>query len=144
MKLASVDYGRRRIGLAVTDPDGLIVRSLDVVDRRRHPDAVAVVARMLGAHAPARIVVGLPLGPEDGETAMSTEARAFGEALAAASSLPVDYIDESYTSVAAHQVALTRKRKERRNKGTADRIAACLILEAYLRQKESGNTGRME
>jgi len=135
MKLASVDYGRRRIGLAVTDAGGLIVRGLEVVDRRRHGDAVAAVAGVMAREAPARLVVGVPLGPDDEETAMSTEARAFGDALANATGLPVDFVDESFTSAAAGALVLHRPRKQRRDKCTTDRIAACLILEAYLRQR---------
>ena len=81
------------------------------------------------------MVVGVPLGPDDEETAMSAETRAFGLQVQQQSGIVVDYLDESFTSAAAERLMRTRKRKHRRDKAAVDRLAACLLLEAYFRQK---------
>ncbi|HMD69573.1 MAG TPA: Holliday junction resolvase RuvX, partial [Chitinivibrionales bacterium] len=85
----------------------------------------------------SRIVVGLPLGTDGGDTTMSLEIRAFAAQLAQKTTVPVDFVDESLTSVRASDILLDRKRKSRRNKGNIDRIAACLIIEQFQRESPS-------
>jgi putative holliday junction resolvase len=135
MRAASIDYGRARIGMAMSDPEGLSVRGLPTVDRRRIGDPVAHIADVLKREAAEVVVVGLALGSDDGETAMSREAREFAQRIHAATGLPLAFVDESYSSVEAHERLRFRKRSERQRKDLADRIAACLILETYLREK---------
>ncbi|MDR0307936.1 MAG: Holliday junction resolvase RuvX [Chitinispirillales bacterium] len=133
MKLIGVDYGRRRIGIAVTDAQGRgAVRGLCVIDRKKNPDLLSELLRIIGDENPAAIVMGLPLGDKDQETTMSAEVRAFASEVEQRSKLPIHFVDESFTSQKAAELIMFRKKKERRDKGLADRIAACLILQAYL------------
>jgi len=133
MKLIGVDYGRRRIGCAVTDETGTVVRGLATIDRKKFPDGQAAVNAVIAAERPEAIVFGLPLDADDGETAMSAEVRKFAAGFAA---LPVHFVDESLTSKQALGLLRFRKKKERRDKAAVDRIAACLILEAFLREQK--------
>jgi putative Holliday junction resolvase len=142
MKLLGIDYGRRRIGTAVTDADGTTIRGLTVIDRTKDRDCITPLLELLEQESAERIVVGLPLGSRDEETAMSAEVRRFAAELGARSGLPVSFVDESFTSVRAQEHARSRKRKQRRDKATVDRIAACLILEAYQRIREAEEWGR--
>jgi len=135
MKLIGVDYGQRRIGLAVTDETGEFIRSLPTFARKKNEPFLAALAEIIKRENPSRIVVGLPLDADDRDTAMSREIRLFAEKLGRAASLPVHFVDESMTSRKAHKIILNRKKKIRRAKENTDRIAACLILEAY--QKEN-------
>ncbi len=88
---------------------------------------------MVAEEKPVRIVVGLPVSASDEETRMSAEVRAFAVEVQRATGLEVVFADEGFSSVRAQELLRTRKRKQRRNKENVDRIAACLILEEYLR-----------
>jgi putative holliday junction resolvase len=135
MKLIGVDYGRRRIGVAVTDETGEYIRSLPTIDRRQSGDWFNALCAVVAAETPSQIVVGLPLGTNDEETSMSREVRVFAKRLGTTTRVPVHYVDESLTSVRASVLVRNRKKKERRNKGNVDKIAACLILEAFQKEK---------
>lgn len=133
MKLMAIDYGKRRIGLAASTGQGA-VRGLSTIDRHRHPDAVEATRQVVSREGPDRLVMGLPLDGNDRETAFSTEIRSFAGALSESTGIPVTFIDESFTSVRAQEMLRFRKKKERRDKQNVDRIAACLILEDYLKE----------
>ncbi len=140
MKLIGFDYGRRRIGISVTDETGTFVRSLPIIDRSLQQDAVAAVLAVIIREDPDKIVFGLPLSPEDSETIMSSEIRRFAQSLALRTDIPIDFIDESLTSKRASDIIRMRKKKHRQAKENIDKVAACLILEAYLQQeKPCGN-----
>jgi putative Holliday junction resolvase len=134
-RILGVDYGERRIGLAVSDVTGTIANPLPTILRRRGkrpPVArIAETARELGVE---RIVVGLPLTSEGEEDEWTREVRDFGEKLASRTGLPVDYIDERFTSARAERTLreLGLKSSKRREKGLVDATAAVLILQAYL------------
>ncbi len=141
-RTAAVDYGRRRIGLAISDPLGITVRGLDTYFRSE-PDAVttavADVARVLGEAGAGLIVVGLPLHASGEESEMSREARQFGQALAEASGIEVVFLDEGLTSWEAEQRLKKRRRplREAQQRGDVDREAAMGILRSWL--EEFGN-----
>jgi putative Holliday junction resolvase len=139
MKLLGIDYGRRRIGIAVTDSEGMQIRGLTTIDRLKHPDALVPLLNIINQEAPGGLVMGVPLGGEQNETVMSLEIRAFGDRLQARCPLPLSYVDESYTSQQAQDLLLFRKRKERRNKQNVDRLAACLILDIYQKEQQCGH-----
>jgi len=132
MKLMGIDYGRRRIGVAVSDDGGTLARSAGIVDRKTHPNGVDELIRIISAETPAALVFGLPLGGDDEETAMSKEAREFANAVGQRVNLPIHFIDESFTSKRASELMMHRKKKARRDKSLSDRIAACLILQEYI------------
>jgi putative holliday junction resolvase len=136
MKLIGIDYGRRRIGLAATDETGTIVRGLATIDRKKHPDAVAALRTVIAREEPGALVVGLPLDADDRETAMSAEVRRFASALERTAAIPVYFIDESLTSKQAQTLLLSRRKKVRRDKAEVDKVAACLILDAFVRERQ--------
>jgi putative Holliday junction resolvase len=137
MKLLGVDYGTRRIGIACTDATGVAVRSIGIVDRTRVADPIAAIHALVLQHSPNALVLGLPLDYNDRETAMSLEVREFAAGLAGKTGLPVHFVDESYSSHRAAELLRFRKKKTRRDKQNADKLAACLILESYLREQPS-------
>ncbi len=131
MKLVGIDYGRRRIGMAVTDEEGAYIRGLPFIDRKKKPDYFHAICSCIEQQRPGRIIVGLPLDIDGDETIMSKEIRTFASELGRLTSLPVSFVDESLSSVEAAAIVRLKKKKERRTKGTVDRIAACLILEGF-------------
>jgi putative Holliday junction resolvase len=138
MKLLALDYGRARIGVAACDSEGLSVRGLPTIHCQRVPDTPAAIAAIAAREKAQRLIVGLPMSAGDEETRMSGEVRAFAAEVGRATGLEVVFVDEGYSSVRAQELLRSRKRSERHNKENVDRIAACLILEEYLRLHGAG------
>ena len=134
-RVLGVDYGEKRIGLAVSDPLGMIAQPLPTVARRRgkRPPYAELerIAREVEASA---LVVGLPLTPEGDESDWTREVRAFGDRLAERTALPVHYVDERMTSARAERTIRTSglSRKRRQEKDRVDMGAAMFILQAHL------------
>lgn len=133
--MLGIDYGNRRIGLAVTDADGRIALPRGTLERprgKRPPfGRIRELAREVGAEA---VVLGLPLALEGEENEWCGEVRRFGSALESKLQLPVHYQDERMTSVQAERgiraAGLTRSK--RRDKTRVDESAAALILQAWI------------
>ncbi|MBN1982579.1 MAG: Holliday junction resolvase RuvX [Chitinivibrionales bacterium] len=133
MKLVGIDYGRRRIGIAVTDESGKFIRGCATIDRKISKDPVSDVVKYIKELAAEELVFGLPLGPHDEETVMSQEVRSFANRITAqlTIALPCHFVDESFSSLRAHELLSSRKKKQRRDKAAIDRLAACTILETF-------------
>ncbi|HSH45519.1 MAG TPA: Holliday junction resolvase RuvX [Longimicrobiales bacterium] len=135
-----IDYGERRVGLALSDPLGMIASPLPTLKRRKGKRApVAPVARIVEENEVTELVVGLPLGLDGEENDWTREVRSFGDALAERTGLPVTYQDERMTSVRAERAvrSLGLSKKQREEKERVDAAAAVLILQAYLDTKQS-------
>jgi putative holliday junction resolvase len=133
MKLIGIDYGRRRIGLSISDETATLVRGLTTIDRKKTADCSEMLRAIILREKADGIVIGLPLGNDERETAMSLEVRKFAANLEKNLTIPVYYIDESLTSKQAADRLRFRPKKYRRDKANTDRMAACLILESFLR-----------
>lgn len=134
-RILGIDYGERRIGLAISDPTATIAQPLPTLVRRRGKrPPVQAVAELVRGHDVAEIVIGLPLTLEGTENEWTAEVRAFGDALADRTGVPVNFIDERFTSVRAEQAvrASGLRRTQREEKARVDAAAAILILQAFL------------
>jgi putative holliday junction resolvase len=134
-RILGIDFGERRIGLAVSDPTGTIATPLPTLQRRRGKrPPVAQVARLAAEHEAAAIVVGLPLTLAGEESEWTEEVRAFGDAVAERTGLPVHFLDERLTSVRAERAvrSIGLPKHRRQEKGRVDAAAAILILQSYL------------
>ncbi len=124
-----VDYGTKRVGLAISDGLGLTARPLQVVAR------TAVVKRVQELHEEYTVttmVVGLPTGLSGQEGASAAGARALGDELSDATGIPVEYLDERFTSNLAEDALLQSGMKRRERRETVDKVAAAIILQDYL------------
>jgi putative Holliday junction resolvase len=130
-KVMSVDYGKRRIGFAVTDPEGICIRGLDTAVVRGRTEAIETICTIAEREKPQIVVFGLPLDMHGKDTSMSLHIREIATNVAQRLPSRVDYIDESFSSRDAHTLLRTKKKKIRQTKARTDRIAACLILEHY-------------
>ena len=134
-RVLGVDYGERRVGLALSDETATIASPLPTLKRRRGKrPPVAPVARLVEEHDAVEIVVGLPLTLEGEESDWTREIRDFGEKLGERTGRPVAYQDERMTSVRAERAvrSLGLSRDQREEKERVDAAAAVLILQAYL------------
>jgi len=132
-RVAAIDYGRRRMGIAICDAERIIASPLPMREPGADPAAEAAFFRALVAREEVvGFVVGLPLHADGTESDMSREARRFGAWLAATTGLPVVWQDERYTSSeAAGRLAglgLSRGKKKARS----DSIAAQIILSGWM------------
>jgi putative Holliday junction resolvase len=131
-----VDWGTRRLGLAVSDPTGTLASPHGIVERGDDPDAdrraVLAAARAVDA---TRIVVGLPRSLSGREGASARAARAEAAALAALAGpdLPVELHDERFSTSTARAARSTRRRKARR--APLDDAAAAVMLQSYLESR---------
>lgn len=135
LRVLALDYGTRRIGIAVSDPTGTLATPLTTLTRRvgKRPP-IARILELAGTHRAEAFVVGLPLDGDGGETEWSMEVRAFGRRLGMRSRMPVHFADERYSSVEAEarirSIGLRRKAKE--DKARIDAGAAAIFLQDWL------------
>ncbi|MBA4066977.1 MAG: Holliday junction resolvase RuvX [Isosphaera sp.] len=130
--LLGVDFGTVRVGLAVSDPDRIIASPLDTYTRRDAAADAAYFTRVAAEQRGVGLVVGLPLHSDGRESDKSREAREFGAWLGGVTGLPVVFWDERYTTAIAEDALLGAKLNPRKRRERRDRVAAQLILAAYL------------
>ena len=134
MRILAVDWGERRIGLAVSDPTGVIASALPTLTVGGRDEAVGRVAAVASETEAERIVVGLPLrmSGERGEAAVAAER--FAEALRRRTELPVHTYDERLTSALSQRRLHERGVRTGHAKGMVDAGAAVALLESYLQR----------
>jgi putative Holliday junction resolvase len=138
MRILAVDFGERRLGLAVSDPTGLIARSWGIVERTSDAQAAERVAQIAGELAAGTILLGLPSSRGEADAAVRDEGpqarrvRRFGAILAEKCALELIYFDESMTSVDAADLLRQRGERRSRRRQPVDAIAAAIFLQAYL------------
>lgn len=139
MRALGIDFGERRIGVALSDPTGTLASPLDTLHKRKSKRmplrALEEIAR---AHHVERLVVGLPLGPEGGETEWCVRVREAGDELARRLGVDVEYVDERMTSVWAEDAVRSagHPRSKREEKDRIDAAAAALILQIHLDRED--------
>jgi putative Holliday junction resolvase len=132
-RLLAVDYGERRVGLAISDPSGTIASPAGVIVRRtgKRPPVAEIIRRAEALEARG-FVVGLPLDGNGDETPRSTEARLVADALSKRTGLPVELIDERYTTAAALRAVRHMGGSTKGRKGDVDALAATVLLQHAL------------
>ena len=130
----AVDWGERRIGLALSDPTGTIASPAGVVQRRagKRPPIAELVRRAEALDARG-IVMGLPLDGEGEDTPRSTECRRVASELARRTKLPVALVDERYTTAIALRAVREMGGSRRGREGDVDALAATVLLQQALR-----------
>lgn len=132
VRVLAVDFGEKRIGLAVSDESGAIVVPVGAFPRKSDAQAAAVVSGAAKDREVARIVVGNPVGPGGEETTFSRRARNFARRVQEVSRLPVDLHDEGLTSVAAEENLLEAGLSAERRDEARDAEAAAVLLRDFL------------
>lgn len=132
----AVDVGSARIGVARSDPGGLLASPLTTVPRGRGD--LAALAALAAEHAAIEVIVGLPTGLSGRDGRAAAEAREFAAALAAAlAPHPVRLVDERFTTVLAHDALRRAGRDGRQRRGVVDQAAAALLLQSALDAERS-------
>lgn len=142
MRVLAVDFGERRIGLAVSGPSAEVVVPVGVVHRKSDAQALQAVAAAAREREAGRVVVGVPVRPEGhGESPVALRARSFARKLEAATGLPVELHDEAFTSVSAEGALREAGLRRDRRLGAIDAEAAAELLRDWLSSRPDGTVG---
>lgn len=135
--ILAFDYGRRRIGVALSDELGFAAKGLPTLHAKNQLDGWAKALETIEAHRPVKIVVGIPLNLDGSKSEMSEKVEEFISKIEEVQSVPVVRVDERLTSVAAKRNLAATGVKQKGNKGQVDQLAAVYLLEIYLQQQGS-------
>ena len=141
-RIIGIDYGRRRTGLAASDPLGIFASALDTVDSTKLIDYLKNYAEK---ERIVHFVVGFPTNLDGRPAEAQADVKAFLKLLEKHfPGIPVTLEDERFTSVLAHRAMIDggMKYKDRRNKASVDKIAAAIILQGFL-DRQNRNTNNV-
>ncbi len=137
-RIIGIDYGRKRTGVAVSDPLGIFASALDTVQSAKIIEYLKTYCEKENVSA---FVVGWPVNMDNTPSEAAADVSAFVKNLRRAfPDVKVEMEDERFTSVLAHRAMIDggMKAKERRDKSSVDRISAAIILQGYLDRKNGG------
>ncbi len=134
-RILALDFGTRRIGLAVSDPLGITAQGLPTLLRKNKRTDLATLRDVIERNEIREIVVGLPLRLSGAESASTEKAREFATMLEKEFALPVHMWDERFTSVEANRVLRESEMSIKKRGEAVDRLSAVLILQAFLERR---------
>ncbi len=134
MRILGIDYGEKRVGLAISSPVGHIAQGLPTIVRMDGTDYLEELAVLIKEKEVGEIVIGLPKNMNDTIGEKAEEVLGLVETLKSKFNLPVHTVDERLTTVRAHRAMTEAKMSKKGKKKRVDMIAAQLILQCYLDQ----------
>src|SRR5215207_2765195 len=135
MRVVALDYGAARCGVAASDPTGTLATPLDPVLRPASKRGFAALVARIGELGAERVIVGLPLSLSGGDSAQTTETRAFAERLRRVVRVPVELYDERFTTSLAAQAG---------GSGSLDSRAAAVLLDEWLNLPIEGGSDPLD
>ncbi|AZK46574.1 Holliday junction resolvase RuvX [Paenibacillus lentus] len=135
MRIMGLDYGDRRIGVAISDIFGWTAQGVEVIERRREGDEYDRIAELAGQHEVEEIVVGLPKNMNGSVGPRGEICKVFAEELQNRIKVPVHLWDERLTTVSAQRTLIDADVSRKKRRGIVDKMAAVLILQNYLDSK---------
>ena len=135
-RILGIDYGIRRIGLALSDPLNIIARPLSFLDRKEVTDIYSSLKAIIEKNNVSQLVIGLPLNMKGGDSAQTKLTREFAAQLKQNVDIPVMFQDERLSSVTAEKSLIQQERSPSKNKGMVDQTAAAVFLQEYLDSKK--------
>lgn len=138
MRIMGLDYGERRIGIAISDPLGWTAQPHSTLVRSNEQADMNYLKDLCVKYQIERIVIGLPLNMNGSLGPKALEVQAFGDHLAAELKIPVEYSDERLSTVSAEKALLQADVSRRKRKKVIDKLAAVTILQSYLDKQVQG------
>jgi putative Holliday junction resolvase len=144
-RILALDYGRRRIGVAVSDELGITAQPVGTLERKNRREDLRRLRALVRHHGSRHILVGHPLHLDGSSSEMSKEAARFAGRIAKELGVSVELVDERLTSWEAAQALAENKSSARRRRGSLDDVAAAVLLREYLdRKRASAKAGDRE
>ncbi|MBQ7554120.1 MAG: Holliday junction resolvase RuvX [Bacteroidaceae bacterium] len=134
-RILAIDYGRKRSGIAVTDTLQIIANGLTTVQTSQ---LMAFLSEYIAKEPVERVIIGLPKQMNNEYSENMANIQPFvNKFIKQYPDIPVEYVDERFTSVLAHKAMIDGglKKKERQNKALVDEISATIILQSYMENK---------
>ena len=141
-RLAGIDYGTVRIGVAICDPDQTIASPLENYTRRGERNDADFFRRLIEEEDIVGFVVGLPVHLSGDESQKSLEAREFGKWLNQTTDCPVIFYDERFTTAMAEQLLGQEGMTKKKRKARLDKLAAQILLTAFLDSRDTEGSTR--
>jgi len=132
MRVLGLDLGSKRIGVALSDPEGAIASPLTTLERCGAARDLAALAELVREHEVGEIVVGLPLHMDGRRGPEAEAARGFARQLSASLGIPVNMLDERLTTVEAEHALRESGRKGKKRRAVIDAVAASILLRTWL------------
>jgi len=134
MRSLGLDVGDRRIGVALSDPIGILASPLTIISRTDDTSAIQVITAIVSEHQVEQIIVGLPFSMDGSLGEQAEKVKTFVEKLCAHTNVPVDFRDERLTTVTAKRLLQDAQTKKSKGETYDDAAAAAVILQAYLEE----------
>lgn len=136
-RIMGLDVGEARTGVALTDPMRILSSPFEVIQVTTPVADIARILEIVKEQEVVEIVAGIPLNKEGQRGPQAEKVVTFVEQLRAATDIPVEMIDERFTTAAAHRTMQTMKVKGKKKKKVVDQLAAAEILQTYMDRKKS-------
>lgn len=131
-RVLALDFGSRRIGVAVSDELGITARTLTAIRRQGDLKDIESIRSMSEEYGVEEVLIGLPLLPDGNEGAQAAKARRFGEKIREIIGLPVVLLDERFSTAQAERYLINSGVRREKRKEIRDSLAAALILQSAL------------
>jgi len=138
-RLLGIDYGKKRIGLALSDPTGTICSPLDTLENKSMEKAARQIAQLAKEKQVDEFVLGLPLNMDGSEGPSAQAAKHLGKLLNKLSNLTVHMWDERLSTVEAERAMLEADMSRKKRARRIDKVAACMILKSFLDCRQDKN-----
>jgi putative Holliday junction resolvase len=135
VRLLGIDYGRKRIGLALSDPLGYSAQPLSFIPNNDR--AFQELLRIIGEREVSEIVVGFPRSLSGEAREMAKEAEVFGNALRTKAGIPLHFWDERFSSSEAENLLVSADVRRSKRKEVRDSVAASLILQGFMESRRT-------
>ncbi|RPJ55558.1 MAG: Holliday junction resolvase RuvX [Dehalococcoidia bacterium] len=132
MRILALDIGDRRIGVAMSDPVGILATPHSIIGRTADADDMAAIVKILEQYQIKKIVVGFPIKLDGNVGDQAIKVQVFVEHLVAHTGVPVEYRDERMSTVSARRLMQQSRTKKVKQKVHDDAAAAAVILQSYL------------
>ncbi len=127
-----LDMGDKRIGVALSDPNGILASPFTIINRRDETADVEAITDIINQKQVKQVIVGLPRSMDGSLGKQAEKVKAFTQKLCSHTGVPVEFRDERLTTVSAKRLMRAANTKKTREKARYDAIAAALILQGYL------------
>jgi putative Holliday junction resolvase len=132
MRSLGLDIGDKRIGVALSDPEGILASPLTVINRQDESRDIEAISDIISQQGVGRIIVGLPYSLDGSLGEQAEKVKAFTQRLASRIQVPLEYRDERLTTVMAGRLKRAAGGKKTKRKARDDAQAAAIILQGYL------------
>ncbi|MFQ5602012.1 MAG: Holliday junction resolvase RuvX [bacterium] len=135
-RILAIDYGTKRMGLAMSDPLGILAQRLPTIHYRQLSEALEEIGKIVSENSVSQIIVGNPISLNGAANRTAQKAHEFSRILQEKVNLPVKLWDERLTSVQSERAMIEMGESPGRNKAKIDQLAALFLLQNYLDSRQ--------